>query len=81
MSLRIAARYPDAFSVLSGVAAGLGVAVLSEPLARICVPGVVFRKISIVNKLIDHAIALRKNERSPVVKAFVDMLRKNNRLT
>ncbi len=74
--LCITARYPDAFSVLSGVAAGLGVAVLSEPLSRISIPGVVFRKINIPNKYVSHSVTFRKSENAPIVKAFLNMLRK-----
>jgi DNA-binding transcriptional LysR family regulator len=75
-SFRIAARYPDAFSVLNGVAAGVGIAVLSESLSRISIPGVVFRKIRNVEKMLGHDFVFRKNERAPVIKQFVAMLRK-----
>jgi DNA-binding transcriptional LysR family regulator len=76
MSFQIAARYPDAFSVLNGVAAGIGIAILSESLSRISVPGVIFRKIRNAEKTLGHDVVYRKNERTPVVKAFLDMLRK-----
>ncbi len=76
MNFRIVARYPDAFSVLNGVAAGLGIAVVSESLSRISVPGITFRKIRNAEKMFGHDIVFRKNERAPVVRAFLDMLRK-----
>jgi DNA-binding transcriptional LysR family regulator len=79
MSFRIATRYPDAFSVLNGVAAGLGLAVLSESLSRISVPGVVFRSIKNADRTFGHNVVFRKNEHTPVIKAFVDMLRKKNK--
>jgi DNA-binding transcriptional LysR family regulator len=76
---RIVTRVPDALSVLAAVAAGMGVAVLSAALARIAVPGVVFRKISKITRTSDHAVVSRKNEGAPVVKAFVSLLRANAR--
>ncbi len=76
VSLQIVARYPDVFSVLNGVAVGVGIAVLSESLSRISIPGVVFRKIQNTEKLIAHVVSFRKNERAPATKAFIDMLRK-----
>jgi DNA-binding transcriptional LysR family regulator len=76
IAMQVVARYPDIFSVLNGVAAGFGVAILSQSISRISVPGVVFRKIKNVEKLIAHVLAFRKNERTPGVKAFIDMLRK-----
>jgi DNA-binding transcriptional LysR family regulator len=73
--MRIVARVPDALSVLTAVAAGIGLGVLSEALTRISVPGVVFRKVMPVSRYSDHAVVYRKNEGAPVIKAFVAKLR------
>jgi DNA-binding transcriptional LysR family regulator len=74
-AMQIAARVPDALSVLTAVSAGIGLGVLSEALTRISVPGVVFRKITHATRYSDHAIVYRKNEGAPVIKAFVALLR------
>ncbi|HEY2138319.1 MAG TPA: LysR substrate-binding domain-containing protein [Xanthobacteraceae bacterium] len=75
LSPRIVARVPDAFSMLTLVATGIGMAVLSESLKRICIPGVVFRKIIGTSRDADHVVVFRRNEGSPVVQAFIAMLR------
>jgi DNA-binding transcriptional LysR family regulator len=81
MSLHIAARYPDVFSVLNGVAAGIGIAVLSQSLSRILIPGVVFRELKNTEKFVADVVAFRKNERTPAIKAFIDMMHKHQNLT
>jgi hypothetical protein len=49
--------------------------VVTESLATLPVPGVVFRKIVNVARHSDHAAVFRKNEGTPVIKAFLAMLR------
>ena len=78
-TLRIVARAPDVFTVITLVAAGIGLGVLSESLKRITLPGVVYRDIDGANRTSDHIVAYRKNESSPVVKAFVNSLRARTR--
>ncbi len=79
LSFRIAARVPDIFSVLISVAGGVGLGVVTESLARVPVPGVVYRKIRNVSRRSDHAVAFRKNEGAPVIQAFIAMLRAKTR--
>ena len=79
MSLRIVERAHDVFTVLALVGAGAGISVLSESLARIAMPGVVFRDIVGVTRTSDHVVVYRKNESAPVVKAFVNFLRASAR--
>ena len=79
--MQIAARVPDALSVLTAVSAGIGLGVLSGSLTRIAVPGVVFREITQVDHYSDHAVVYRKNEGAPVIKAFVAKLRAHVRKT
>jgi DNA-binding transcriptional LysR family regulator len=74
-TLRIVSRAPDVFTVIALVGAGVGLGVLSESLKRITLPGVVYRDIDGANRTSDHIVAFRKNETSPVVKAFVNALR------
>jgi DNA-binding transcriptional LysR family regulator len=75
VTLRVVERTPDVPTVLTLVAAGVGISVVSEALTRIALPGVVYRKIVGVTRMADHLAAYRKNESAPVVLAFVDFLR------
>ena len=79
MTMRIVMRVPDVFSVMIAVAAGIGLGVVTESLARLPVPGVVYRKIAKAARCSDHALVFRRNEGAPVIKAFVAMLRANAR--
>lgn len=74
-ALRIVARLPDAFSVLTAVGAGMGLAVISGALTQIGIPGVVYRKILRMTRTSDHVVVFRKNEGAMVTKAFIAMLR------
>ena len=74
-SLRVVERANDAFTVMTLVAAGVGVSVLAGALANVTMPGLVFRKLAGVPRMADHAAVYRKNESAPVVKAFIKTLR------
>ena len=78
-SLKIVARAPDVFTVIALVASGAGLAVVSESLQRIAMPGVVYREVEGAQRTSDHIVAYRKNESEPVVKAFINFLRANAR--
>lgn len=80
-SLRVVLRVPDAFSVLTSVAAGVGLGVMSEGLTAIKMPGVVFRKIMKTNRSSDHVLVYRKNEGATAIKAFIAMVRARSRGT
>jgi DNA-binding transcriptional LysR family regulator len=75
MPMRIVARVPDIFSVMTSVAAGIGLGVITESLARIPIPGVVCRRIVKAARYSDHALVHRKDEGDPVIKAFIALLR------
>jgi DNA-binding transcriptional LysR family regulator len=75
VSLRIVKRAPDVFTMLTLVAAGFGICVLSNSLACIAIPGLTFREIADVKRMSDHIAAYRKNESAPVVLAFIKFLR------
>lgn len=79
MSPRIIERVPDIFSVLTLVAAGVGISVLSEPISNVRIPGIVFRKVSGVTRTFDLALVHRSNENSPVVRVFIDFMRSRAR--
>lgn len=75
VSLRIVERASDVFTVLTLVAAGAGISVLSGTLRCIAIPGVIFREIVGVPRTSDHVAVYRKNESAPVVKNFVNFVR------
>jgi DNA-binding transcriptional LysR family regulator len=78
-TLRVIQRVPDAFSVLTSVAAGVGLGVMSEGLTSIKMPGVVFRQIMKTNRSSDHVLVYRKNEGATAIKAFIAMVRARSR--
>ena len=80
VSLRIVERVPDVFTVMTLVAAGVGIGVLSEPLTCVAIPGMVFRKLSGVTRMSEVAAVYRKNESAPAVKVFLDFLRAKSRV-
>jgi DNA-binding transcriptional LysR family regulator len=78
-TLRVVARVPDAFSVLTSVAAGVGLGVMSEGLTSIKMPGIVYRQIMKTNRSSDHVLVYRKNEGATAIKAFIAMVRSRSR--
>lgn len=80
VSPRIVDRAPDAITVMALVAAGVGVSVMSESLAGISIPGLVFRKIVGITRTCDIAVVHRTNESAPVVMALIDFLKARAKL-
>jgi DNA-binding transcriptional LysR family regulator len=74
-SLRIVQRTPDIFSLLTFVAAGVGLGIISAPMQSVVIPGIVYRKISGALQEAEIAVAYRKRENAPVVKSFIHRLR------
>jgi len=74
-SLRIVQRTPDIFSLLTFVAAGAGLGIISAPMQSVVIPGIVYRKISGALQEAEIAVAYRKRESAPVVKSFIQRLR------
>jgi DNA-binding transcriptional LysR family regulator len=72
---RIGERAPDQFTITTMVAAGFGIAVVPESLARIQIPGVIFRPLTRQSVRAELAFAYRRDERSPAVKAFIQHVR------
>jgi DNA-binding transcriptional LysR family regulator len=79
LPVKIVARVPDTTSVLFSVAAGIGLGVLCESLTRTSVEGVTFRKIAGASRASEHVAVFRRNETSPLIKAFIAMLREKTR--
>jgi DNA-binding transcriptional LysR family regulator len=72
---RIVARADDVFSVLTLVSAGFGISIVSAALAKLAIPGVVYRKLTGVSQQAEFALVCRRNEEAPVVKAFIQHMR------
>jgi len=78
-SLHIVERAPDIFSLLTLVAAGVGLGIISAPMQNIAIPGVVYRKIAGALQEAEIAVAYRKSESAPAVKSFIQRLRARTR--
>jgi DNA-binding transcriptional LysR family regulator len=61
--------------VLTLVAAGAGMSVMSQPMTNVKIPGVVYRRVEGITRTFELAVVYRRNESSPVVKAFIDFMR------
>lgn len=72
---RIVDRIPDIFTTVTLVAAGVGVAIVPQSCACLQIPGVVYKRLSRQAKLVEFAVAFRRDERAPAVKAFIQQLR------
>jgi DNA-binding transcriptional LysR family regulator len=74
-SLHVVERTPDIFSLLTLVAAGVGLAIISEPMQNVAIPGIVYRRITGALQEAEIAVAYRKSENAPAVKSFIQRLR------
>lgn len=72
---RIVDRIPDLFTMVTLVAAGVGIAVVPQSCSCIQIPGVVYKPLSTQTKPVELAAAFRRDERAPAVKAFIQQLR------
>lgn len=71
----IVARAADVCSVLTLVSAGIGITIVSAVLARFCIPGVVFRKLTGTKLRAEIVLLHRRDEDGPIVKSFVEQMR------
>jgi DNA-binding transcriptional LysR family regulator len=75
ISPRIVARADDICSLLALVSAGLGMGIVPAVLARLAIPGIVFRKLIGVPQRAELVLLYRRNEDAPVAKAFIQQVR------
>jgi len=73
---RVGERAADQFTIVTMVAAGFGIAVVPQSIACIQIPGVVFRPLTRQTVRTELAVAFRRDERTPAVKACVQHLRR-----
>jgi len=74
-SLRVVARAQDIFSMLTFVATGVGLCIVSAPMQKLGIPGIVYRPIVDALQEAEIAVVHRKSEAAPVVKSFIRLLR------
>jgi len=72
---RIRHEVEETSTLVTFVAAGLGVAVVPEPVCELKVPGVTYRPLSARNAGIDLAAAVRANDASPALQRSLRLLK------
>lgn len=72
---RVAQRAADSFTLLTLVGAGAGITIVPDPLRRLDIPGVVYRKISGPQQICEIAVTHRVGESSAAIKAYINLLR------
>src|SRR5262245_62485260 len=70
-SLRIVQRTHDIFSLLTFVAAGVGLGIISAPMQSVVIPGIIYRRISGALQEAEIALASRTSESSTVGKSLI----------
>lgn len=65
----------DVVSALVLVAAGLGITIVTEPMTRVAMPNVVYRRIKGLRPGAERVVVYRKKEDSTAVMQFIDTLR------
>jgi DNA-binding transcriptional LysR family regulator len=73
---RIVARAPDFFTIVTMVAARLGIAAVPQSCACIQIPGIVYQPVATQTRPAELAAAFRRDERAPAVKSFIQHLRR-----
>lgn len=80
-ALHIAWRISSSLSVLAMAGAGLGVALVPEPLAQMAIPGVVYRALDTAELDANLMLVSRKDEPSAAVLAYLNHTRKHGLFT
>jgi DNA-binding transcriptional LysR family regulator len=74
---RIVSRAPDILTILTLVAAGAGIAFVPEAFRRVAVPGVAYRDLAGPPRNALLAVAHRKDNHPPALKAFVRLVKRS----
>jgi DNA-binding transcriptional LysR family regulator len=72
---QITERAPDFITIVTMVAAGFGIAVVPKSCDCIQIPDVIYRNVVPQTKPAELAVAFRRDEKSPAVKAFIEHLK------
>jgi DNA-binding transcriptional LysR family regulator len=71
---KVAQEAREAFTIIGLIAAGLGVSILPAQLRQVAVEGVVYRSLDTADAYTTLLLAHRRGERSPLVRAFTDLV-------
>lgn len=66
-------------TIVGLVSAGMGIALVPQSVSNLKRPGVEYRLLAGRPPLVDTGLAWRRDNRSPVLQAFLDLLRKKNK--
>jgi DNA-binding transcriptional LysR family regulator len=72
---KVVGRAPDILTILTQVATGFGVAFVPESFRQVRIPGVIYRALAGPARYALLAIARRRDDSAPAVKAFLRTLR------
>lgn len=64
-------------TIVSLVAAGMGLALVPQSVSNLMRPGVEYRALRDATPHVDTGIAWRRDNPSPVLRGFLELLRKN----
>ena len=64
-------------TIVSLVSAGIGLALVPQSVSNLMRPGVEYRALHDATPLVETGLAWRRDNRSPVLQGFLDLLRKN----
>jgi DNA-binding transcriptional LysR family regulator len=64
-------------TIVSLVSAGMGLALVPQSVSNLMRPGVEYRALHDLSPLVETGLAWRRDNRSPVLLGFLDLLRKN----
>ena len=64
-------------TIVSLVSAGMGLALVPQSVSNLMRPGVEYRALHDATPLVETGLAWRRDNRSPVLQGFLDLLRKN----
>jgi DNA-binding transcriptional LysR family regulator len=64
-------------TIVSLVSAGMGIALVPQSVSNLMRPGVDYRPLADPTPLVETGLAWRRDNASPVLRGFIDLLRKN----
>jgi DNA-binding transcriptional LysR family regulator len=64
-------------TIVSLVSAGMGIALVPQSVSNLMRPGVEYRALSDPTPLVETGLAWRRDNPSPVLQGFLELLRKN----
>jgi len=65
-------------TIVSLVSAGMGIALVPQSVSNLMRPGVEYRSLADATPLVETGLAWRRDNASPVLSGFLDLLRKNS---